>query len=85
MQLCNHCGKRVRDKPILGTIHVCLTDEEIRVKNYRIQQAQHQIEMQKQLTTGREIQARADVYFPVFTRDTSNDEFWQQVRNSLRL
>lgn len=25
---CGYCGKMVRDKPIFGTLHVCMTDEE---------------------------------------------------------
>jgi hypothetical protein len=43
---CPDCGKLVRDKPLLGTLHICLLPEEIEV----VRRHRALAEMQKRAT-----------------------------------
>jgi hypothetical protein len=45
---CGDCGKIVRDKPLIGTLHVCLLPEEIAARK----SAMAQLEMQRRAVEG---------------------------------
>lgn len=49
---CGVCGKDVRNKPVLGTMHFCLTDEEVRAKRRYEEQMRWQIAMQNSYIRG---------------------------------
>lgn len=44
---CPDCRKLVRDKPILGTLHVCLSPTELRDLHWRRADARNRIAMQR--------------------------------------
>lgn len=51
---CRWCQKLVADKPILGTLHVCLTPEQRRLVDIERQQAEWQMRQQMALPEQRE-------------------------------
>jgi hypothetical protein len=48
---CRWCRKVVREKLLLGTLHICLTDEERRIVDIQERTALWQMQMQRQFTS----------------------------------
>lgn len=58
--MCGYCRKLVRDKPVIGTLHVCLTEEE----RCAIDFARWQWQAQRQMRFGSRGLAALDVSPP---------------------